>query len=75
MLNVIIAMRGFGEMSENKNVLFHIDNKAVVFRLQKGRLRDDFMQSVTRPIWLLAAARDIKLHFKHISGIKQCKSK
>ena len=38
MLNVLIALRTFGRCWKNHFVEFRIDNKAVVFALQKGKI-------------------------------------
>ena len=43
-----------------------MDNMAVVFALQKGCIRDKFLQSVARSVWLLAAIHDITLEYTHI---------
>ena len=63
MLNVLVALRTFGHFWTKSRVKLHIDNTAVVFALRNGRIRDTFMQSVAKSIWLLAAIRDIQLEF------------
>ena len=60
MLNVRIALKMFGKCWKNHCVEFRIDNKVVVFALQKGKIKDHYMQTVARSIWLIAASNDIK---------------
>ena len=65
MLNILIAMRIFGQCWENQNIRFHVDNIAVVHALNKGRIKDKYLQSVARSIWLIATVKDIEYY--HIS--------
>ena len=59
MLNVLIALRVFSDAWRHKTVCLHIDNKAVVYSLEKGRIKVKFMQAVARSVWLIAAIHDI----------------
>ena len=68
LLNVLIAFRTFARFWTGQWVKFHIDNKAVVFALNNGRIKDNYMQQVARSIWLLLATHDIKLECTHIPG-------
>ena len=52
-LNVLLAFRTFGRFWTGYWVKFHIDNKAVVYALNNGRIKDTYMQQVARSIWLL----------------------
>ena len=47
-----------------------IDNKAVVFTLQHGRIKDLTMPTIVRSVWLIVASRDIYLEYVHILGAK-----
>ena len=67
-LNALIAIRTFARCCTGQWVKFHVDNKAVVYALQNGRIRDTYMQQVARSIWLLLATYDIKLECSHIPG-------
>ena len=69
MLNVLIALRTFAKVWANQRVEFNIDNKAVVFALNKGQIRDHYMQAIARSVWLVSASQDIKLSFKHVFGV------
>ena len=71
---MLVALRTFGHFWTKSRVKLHIDNKAVVFALRNGRIRDTFMQSVAKSLWLLAAIRDIQLEFSHISGVENIKA-
>ena len=72
MLNVLIALRIFGNMWENLNVKFCVDNKASVCALQKDRIRYPLMQAVARSVWLIAASKGISLVYDRISGTENC---
>ena len=74
MLNVLIALRIFGHCWQNQKIRFHIDNKAVVYSLTKGRMRDAYLQSVARSIWLIAASKDIVIEYVHIAGTANVKA-
>ena len=40
-----------------------------MYAFQFGRIKDQFMQSVARSVWLVAAAYDIELKYQHVPGI------
>ena len=73
MLNVLIAMRIFGQCWKNRKVRFHVDNKAVVHALSRGKIRDIYLQTVARSIWLIAATKDIDIEYVHILGVDNVK--
>ena len=60
MLNVI-ALRLFAAAWQHKSICVHIDNKAAVFSLQRGKIKNEFMQAIARSVWLIAASYDINL--------------
>ena len=68
MLNVLIALRVFGDAWHHKSICIHTDNKAAIYSLEKGCIKDKFMQAVGRSVWLIAAIFDITLKFVHIAG-------
>ena len=68
MLNVLISLRLFAAAWQHKSVCVHIDNKAAVFSLQRGKIKNEFMQSIARSVWLVAASYDISLSFEHVPG-------
>ena len=57
-----------------ENVRFHINNIAVEYALQNGRIKDRYMQSVARSVWFLTASNDITLEYTHISGVLNVKA-
>ena len=65
MLNILIALRVFGDAWPQKSACIHIDNKAAMYSLKKGCIKDSFMQAVGRSVWLMA---HITLKFVHIAG-------
>ena len=74
MLNALIAMRILGHCWENQKIKFHVDNKAVVHALSNGRIKDKYLQSVARSIWLIAAMKDIDIEYVHIPGVHNTKA-
>ena len=74
MLNVLIALRTFGKIWANESVVINIDNKAAMYALKYGKIRDPFMQSISRSIWLVAASKDIQMDFVHIVGSNNTKA-
>ena len=68
--NVLLALRVFAKAWSKKCVIFNIDNQAVVYSLKYGRIKDPYMQSVARSVWLVAAAHDINLQYNHVPGVR-----
>ena len=50
------------------------NNEAVVHVLQKGSIRDTYLQAVARSVWLLAVSHDTQLEYVHISGTSNAKA-
>ena len=69
MLNVMVALRLWGELWENSSVTVHCDNAAMVSVLNSGSSRDPFLAATARTLWLIKAKYNIKLIVKHIRGI------
>ena len=69
MLNVMLSLRVFAHVRQGKKIRFHIDNQAVVYSLNFGKIKDKTLQSIVRTIWLLSASYDIQLQYSHIPGI------
>ena len=42
--------------------------------MQNGRIKDGYIQSVARSVWLLAAINDITLEYTDISGMLNVKA-
>ena len=68
MLNVVVALKVWGQCWANKRIKIHCDNKAVVDILAYGRARDHTMATCARNIWLLTAMYNITLLVVHIEG-------
>ena len=64
-LNVLIAARVFAHLWHHQMVQL---SQAVVHALQKGQIRDNYLQAVARSVWLLAAPHDIQFEYVRISG-------
>jgi hypothetical protein len=67
-LNIIVALRTWGNCFRGKNVRVWCDNQAAVAVLGNGRAHDESMQGVARNLWLWASAFDTNLQFRHIAG-------
>ena len=68
MVNVVVALKIWGQCWANKRIKIYCDNKAVVDILTYGRARDAIMATCARNIWLLAALYNISLIVVHIEG-------
>ena len=73
MLNVVVALKVWGQQWANKCVRLYCDNQAVVEVLSSGKARDQILAMCTRNVWLLTATYNIDLLVSHIQGTKkQC---
>ena len=73
-LNVLVLLRTLGCMWVNQAVHVHIDNQALIHTLKHGNIKYNFMRSVARSIWLIAAAKDVQVNRSHIAGIDNMKA-
>ena len=58
---MLIALRLFAAAWQHKSIFVHINNKAAVFSLQKGKIKNSFIQAIARSVWLIAAGT-----FEHV---------
>lgn len=65
---VVTALVIWGHCLENKKILFHIDNQAVVSILNKKTSRDPSIMFLLRRLVLLTLTYNILLKAEHISG-------
>ena len=70
MLNIVVALKVWGQNWANKRVHIFCDNRAVVDTLNFGRARDDILATCARNIWLLTAMFNITLVTTHVYGTK-----
>jgi len=70
MLNILIALRLWVSHFKSKRLVIYCDNLAVVYILQSGKTRDNFLAAVARNVFCLSAQNDIELICKHIYGTK-----
>ena len=68
MINIMVAIKIWGQIWANKKVRIHCDNLPVVEVLNSGRARDDTLATCARNIWLLSALYNITLNVIHIAG-------
>ena len=68
MINIMVAIKIWGEIWANKKVRIHCDNLPVVEVLNIGRARDNILATCARNIWLLSALYNITLNVTHIAG-------
>ena len=70
MLNVVVALKVWGQQWANKCVRLFCDNQAVVEVLSSGRAQDQILAMCVRNVWLLTASYNIALLVSHIQGTK-----
>ena len=68
MLNIIVALKVWSNLWQNKMVEINCDNLAVVEVLNSGKARDPFLALCARNVWLISAMFNIHLVFSHIPG-------
>ena len=69
-LNIVVALKVWGQSWANKRIQIFCDNRAVVDTLNSGRARDDILATCARNIWLLTAMFNITLVTSHVYGAK-----
>ena len=69
-LNVLVALKIWGNFWKDKIIEIKCDNLAVVEVLRSGRARDQLLASIARNVWLVTAIFNITLIVNHIPGIK-----
>ena len=70
MLNILVALRIFKQFWHGQKILVKCDNMAVVQVLQTGKVKDPFLGTCARSIWMEAAQADIDIVYSHIQGRK-----
>ena len=65
-LNIVVALKVWGQALANKSIEIRCDNLAVVGILSLGKARDIIMATCARNIWLLAAIYNINVIVTHI---------
>ena len=68
MVNIIIALKLWGQQWANKKVLLKTDNMAVAHICTNGYTRDMVLATYVRNMWLLTAKYDIELVVQHVEG-------
>ena len=68
MVNIIIALKLWGQQWVNKKVLLKTDNMAVAQICTNGYTRDMVLATYVRNMWLLTAKYDIELVVQHVEG-------
>ena len=70
MLNIVIALRIWGQFWQHGSISVNCDNLGVVQVVKTSKTRDPFLALCIRNIWLITSAYDIDLNIKHIPGVK-----
>ena len=68
MINIIIAIKLWGNEWVGQNVILYTDNEAVVTICNQGYTRDKVLATIARNIWLYMADKDISLQVLHLPG-------
>ena len=68
MVNVVVALKVWGQCRANKRLQIFCDNKAVVDVLGFDRAKDSILATCARNVWLLTAHYNIALVVSHVEG-------
>ena len=68
MINIIIAIKLWGNEWVGQKVILYTDNEAVVTICNQGFTRDTVLATIARNIWLYTAEKDICLQVLHLPG-------
>ena len=69
MLNIIIALKTWGDKWRHSAIDIFCDNLGVVQVVKTGKTKDPFLALCVRNIWLLTASLDMQLNINHVPGI------
>ena len=72
-LNIVVALKIWGDIWKNQVLDIKCDNMAVVEVLRSGKARDPILATCARNIWLLTAIFNIQLTATHIPGVQNTK--
>ena len=68
MLNIVVALKVWGQHWSYKCIEIKCDNLDVVLVLREGKARDPILATLARNIWLLTSIFNIQLKVSHILG-------
>ena len=68
MLNVVVALKIWSQLWENKKVKICCDNQAVVEVLKTAKTKDPFLATCARNVWLITAIFNIEIVVIHVPG-------
>ena len=69
-LNIVVALKVWGQNWANKRIQIFCDNRAVVDTLNSGRAKEDTLATCAHNIWLLTAMFNITLITSHVYGVR-----
>jgi hypothetical protein len=67
-INIIAALKVWGNNFKGRNVRVWCDNIAAVAVLNNSKGQDPGMQCIARNLWLWASSLDINIQFQHVRG-------
>ena len=67
-LNIVDALKIWGQLWQNKHIRIYCDNHAVVDALNTGKARDYTLATCVRNIWLLAVLYNVTIVTYHVYG-------
>jgi hypothetical protein len=70
MIPVVLALYLWADKRSSKNILFHIDNLALVSILSKRSSKDKLIIKLIRPCVLFTMLSNVQFRAVHIEGIK-----
>ena len=68
MLNILVAIRMWGQKWGGQSVLFHCDNQAVMTVLSTGRTKDLTLAAISRNLFMESAKFEVDLKLIRIHG-------
>ena len=68
MVNVVVALKAWGQLWANKHVKICCDNRAVVDVLSFVKAWDLVLETCARNVWLLSAIYNITIVVSHVKG-------
>ena len=70
MYNIVIAIKVWGHLWQDKVVLVSCDDQGAVIICELGRTRDQFLNRCLHTFWRQAAHYNIDIHVIHVPGKK-----
>ena len=67
-VNILVAIRVWGQYFSDKSIIIGCDNWAVVNTFSNNKIKDTLLMAIVRSVWLYTAKLNINLKVQHIRG-------